>query len=523
MATATALLPFTLALHFEVGRPIHNGICDDLQLTVNGQRPDHLRPLVQEGQSLESHISLPLTSISAQREHAVNLRVDSACSPLASSISPESGSSQGELFDVARIVIESIDNHPVSSQVVVNLQVLGEDHQVTTSLLALSSDTSDDPSRASKFDHEAQSQSLPIIEDEVERLKSLRGELKDLRHLVRQQAQYVNALKADDKNHHDAPHWPHCAGGDVKCRVTVFLQKAKHCVQGCAGVAIHHIFPSTKPTRPNDSAFVAQLQPEQMHTLTTHQNASRTQDAHDTQYTRLPVSDSDTDSLVDPEDAEIRFNAFKVALGTVASVFCLGVVCCGARRRCCSPRAKADRAARREERRTRREYRSLARRKAWKDWVRSRLSRGDRRASRRTNDYEEKRALILAQENVLEAAMQREITALERENSSVNDDECSISAAERGHGMARSRSHSNGTRSLPAYRSRASSGRPPSYTEIDHTAASSMTSLVGGFAIFPPSGTDPARDTASDVTPDSSIADLSPRHSSETLRTERSF
>lgn len=73
---------------------------------------------------------------------------------------------------------------------------------------------------------------------------------------------------------------------------------------------------------------------------------------------------------------------------------------------CASLRRRASRSASREERRNRRAYRRAARQHAWRKWWnRYRKPNG-------TNDYEEKRTLILDQEGVLEGAMQDDIRCL---------------------------------------------------------------------------------------------------------------
>lgn len=83
------------------------------------------------------------------------------------------------------------------------------------------------------------------------------------------------------------------------------------------------------------------------------------------------------------------------------------------RRRFCSLRSRTDRAARREQRRTERAYRRQACRQAFRDWW-----YGRRRGTpgRRPGDYEEKRALVLQQEGVLDEVMQDEIRQIQVED-----------------------------------------------------------------------------------------------------------
>jgi hypothetical protein len=73
---------------------------------------------------------------------------------------------------------------------------------------------------------------------------------------------------------------------------------------------------------------------------------------------------------------------------------------------CASPRSRASRSASREERRSRRAYRRAELQHVWKNWW------NRYRSPASTNDYEEKRTLILEQEDVLEDVMQDEIRGL---------------------------------------------------------------------------------------------------------------
>jgi hypothetical protein len=80
------------------------------------------------------------------------------------------------------------------------------------------------------------------------------------------------------------------------------------------------------------------------------------------------------------------------------------------KRRCMSLRKQTERAADRERRNAERLYRCHARKQAWRDWWHGRR-RGN--PGRRPGDYDEKRALILQQEGILEGAMQDEIRQLQ--------------------------------------------------------------------------------------------------------------
>lgn len=105
--------------------------------------------------------------------------------------------------------------------------------------------------------------------------------------------------------------------------------------------------------------------------------------------------------------------------------------------------------------------------------------------------------------------MQREIQRLQHGH---DPGDGGLNAAEQG------RASLTGSESSrpPSYRSRSSSGRPPSYHEEDRSALSS-----NDLRIYTPSVTSSTL-TAPDNTPDSSVAEVSPRNSFDTLRTELS-
>ncbi|KAK0644704.1 hypothetical protein DIS24_g8592 [Lasiodiplodia hormozganensis] len=221
------------------------------------------------------------------------------------------------------------------------------------------------------------------------------------------------------------------------------------------------------------------------------------------------------------------------------------------RRNCCTLRQRTERRATREERRTARQYRRLARRHAWKKWWNGSEDDWDRRA-----DYEEKRALILDQEDRLEEAMQEEIrnlrTAHELAHDIVQAEQGRASPASPGpstcpcvnahahthvhahpqihqypaphmqpmpqphhmaHGMYTPPPPHNMSRtsSLPSYKSDLGSvdtdDAPPAYEED----ADSSDIVVDGFREYTPSVT-------TVFTPESSIPDVSPRPSFDTMR-----
>ncbi|KAF1994299.1 hypothetical protein P154DRAFT_624815 [Amniculicola lignicola CBS 123094] len=228
----------------------------------------------------------------------------------------------------------------------------------------------------------------------------------------------------------------------------------------------------------------------------------------------------------------------------VGALFC-GCLVVVIRNRCSSLRTKTDRAARREERRNARAYRRAACKLRWRRWW-----SGNWRDQERIDDYEEKRALIVEQESVLEEAMQEEIRQLRAAHGVVN----SLVQAEEGRiqtqclcqgaspypgppgpssyvhtptpyspissrasiytssSMAELPSRPlSRTNSLPDYHSEASSS-PPAY-ESDEDVSDVV---ANGFS---PRGYTPSTSSESTRwTPDSSVVDVSPRPSAETLR-----
>jgi hypothetical protein len=233
----------------------------------------------------------------------------------------------------------------------------------------------------------------------------------------------------------------------------------------------------------------------------------------------------------------------------------VGVLCCGClfsvvRQSCASPRTKAERAARQEEQRNIQAYRRAARRHAWRKWFRPHTWRDQDRIE----DYEEKRALIRHRESTLEEAMQEEIRQLRTAHGMVNalvqaeegrsrvqlipqpytcptpgDCRCPILHDHPHYGSvppsptsstymsensvvdSPSRPLSR-TSSLPSYRSDASTAPPGYESEED------MSGVVANGFRYRPVSPPTTLTSASRWTPDSSIVDVSPRPSAETLR-----
>ncbi|KAJ4524892.1 hypothetical protein HRR83_000530 [Exophiala dermatitidis] len=172
------------------------------------------------------------------------------------------------------------------------------------------------------------------------------------------------------------------------------------------------------------------------------------------------------------------------------------------------PRRQADRAARREERRTRKMYRKAACKHRWSTW----LNRYRRHSS--SNDYEEKRQMVLEQEGLLEDVMQNEIRTLRNASDLVRD----LVRVEEGR--ARLNIYPHPQPHYPSYSAELDAGvgsshfsdLPPSYAapppRYEEELEGDLT-VVDGFR-YTPSNTDD--------TPESSIIDCSPRLSLETGR-----
>ncbi|KZF23321.1 hypothetical protein L228DRAFT_282056 [Xylona heveae TC161] len=173
---------------------------------------------------------------------------------------------------------------------------------------------------------------------------------------------------------------------------------------------------------------------------------------------------------------------FASAIGLGCIVFFLRK-CCG--KSCCSK----GRRQRREERRAARQYRRAARRQAWREWWYS-------RGGPRPLDYEEKRALVVSQEALLEAAMQAEIAQLQNTHEVVH----SMVQAEEGRASPRGLVR---TDSLPSYRSDDGCSEPPAYDDNDGS-----NPVVDGFQY----AMSEAQETRA-----SSVVDVSPRQSFDTL------
>lgn len=425
-------------------------------------------------------------------------------------------------------------------------------------------------------------------EEELDRLvrvvQQAEDELERLVHRIADGRKRIEQLIESDDPADDQDSIKNCGG--LKCVLRTLYSKGKNCIhriyvrvarfvspassQSCSYMA--SVSPASRVKvlmDPANSCYDEKKRPNSTEYILLHDSHEKLDDAD---YDILDDQDSSStahiSSLSAGEEAAAgayrkRLTFYSIA-GAVASVLCLGCLFVVVKSRCCNPRAKADRAARCEEWRNRREYRRLARRRAVRDWIdRHSLNLGSCFCcgdfnEKSSADYEEKRALVLRQGQIMEEVQQAEIRTLQRAHR-LNMD--LASAAEEGRApLPRSlrqptrrpstsaprlvRANSAGSdssagNSLPSYRSRASSGGwaqpPPSYRERTPLVQSPTADtpdfdpaayVVDGFRNYssatPSESGDVSERASSDLTPDSSVIALSPRGSSETLRTERS-
>ena len=377
------------------------------------------------------------------------------------------------------------------------------------------------------------------LEDEIRELRALQAELETIQQAVATKKQYINSqIRKEAKCFTEE--LKHCDG--ISCILKTVASRA----QGAWRVVYLRL-------HPNDQSK-AMGHPDEVY-ASAHVGSQR--------YGSINVANSNTASKAEAEAySDTEPHPYEGSAGElpprpqqrqapymVALEIALGVLCCGClvaiiRHKCSSLRTRTERAADYEERYNARIYKRAARRHAWRNWWRGNW----RKDATRIADYEEKRALMADQESVLESAMQEEIRQLRVAHTVVND----IIRAEEGRTMTPvppnphctcHRAHLTGppsvtssyppstmpeapsrplsrTDSLPSYRSRAPS-EPPTY-ESDLDASF----VANGFARYEArgSGRGDAASASSQAgesgrwTPDSSVVDVSPRPSAETLR-----
>ena len=385
----------------------------------------------------------------------------------------------------------------------------------------------------------ASSESEPTsLEDEIRELRALQAELQAIQHAVASKKQYINSqLRKEAK--YFTEELRHCDG--ISCVFKKAASKA-HSAWRIVYLRIHPDHKSKVMGRPEDAYASARVGPQKYGSISvTNSNTGSKVEAEVDSAPEPRPYEGPTGEL--PPRPQRRQAPYIIALEIALGILCCGCLVAVIRHKCSSLRTRTERAADYEERYNARVYKSAARRHAWRNWWRGNW----RRDAARVADYEEKRALIQDQENVLETAMQEEIRQLRVAHNVVND----IIRAEEGRTTgslpanprctcqhphftpgppsvtstyppstipeAPSRPLSR-TDSLPSYRSRAPS-EPPTYeSDID---ASFVANGFRQYAVRTRTYTASASSQAGESgrwTPDSSVIDVSPRPSAETLR-----
>jgi len=362
---------------------------------------------------------------------------------------------------------------------------------------------------------------VPSLEDEIRELKVLEIELEAIQSLIAEKRKQIHSRlrqEAQELSHELGE----CDG--ISCIIKTIAHKA----HGAWKIVSFHFKPS------HSSKDMGS--PEEVFAQAHGHAAQVAQMSGD----HLKVG-SPTPHVYEAKANELPPRPTKTSPYSLALEITLGVLCCGClvaviRHKCSSLRTRTERAAAREERLNARAYRRAARQHAWRSWWRGNWARRD---NQRIADYEEKRALISEQEGVLEDAMQEEIRQLRAAHDVVND---LVRDAEEGRAInhtpcdcQRQRPQApysplstastypptslpeipsrplSRTDSLPSYRS-GTPTEPPSY-ESDLEASDVV---ANGFRQYTTAST--TSEQSSHWTPDSSVVDVSPRPSAETLR-----
>ncbi|TKA49278.1 hypothetical protein B0A49_12963, partial [Cryomyces minteri] len=491
----------------------------------------------------------------------------------------------------------------------VEAPVFAEDWRDPPDHLRLSPPASEQsPEATSRTSDEDQQRTAWSIEEEIEDLKRLQAEVKALNQLIRQKTNQINShmkqeaknLKADIKQCDSV----NCAFKAVFSKAhsgvkVLYAQLQSGCIRGPG--ADLKMGSSTERTSENNTPEL-ELNRHDRHPnypmRDEHEGLFHAPPPPHVQRPRpsyQPNPATPLDTLYDPippingEPSPMHAHPFltatphpsplKVVLAALLTFLGITALFTLLHHRFSSLRARTDRRAAREERRTARQYRCHARRHAWREWwAGRRRCRWFGGSGIGGGDYEEKRALILAQEGVLEAAMQAEIRALReaalRGGAGVGE----LATAEEGrmprtfvantilHGSPNPNlsMYQSGigvgvgqplsrTSSLPSYATEAPSlqpdfntSTPPPYTanphhhhhhhhlrpplsspfsHADDAAEADSDIVTDGFRQYAPTSSADA-DADADIddldvpwTPESSIPDLSPRQSGETDRT----
>ncbi|EOA87734.1 uncharacterized protein SETTUDRAFT_168884 [Exserohilum turcica Et28A] len=361
------------------------------------------------------------------------------------------------------------------------------------------------------------------LEDQIRQLKDLESELEALKSLVAEKKAHIRLqfrLLLKNEVHKVAQELGKCHS--ISCVFKTIVQKV-HGVWEVAYIRLKSDQGAEEMGNPEHEFAQAHTHVAQATTRVSENHLSDTPSAPQP-YVAVAAELASRPTKESP---------FVVALEITLTILCCGCLFAAIRHKCSSLRTRTERAAAREERNNARAYRRAARHHAWSTWWRNRW-RGNwaQRDSQRIFDYEEKRALICEQESILEDAMQEEIRQLRAAHDVVND---LVRDAEEGRAInhARTRAPSSPlsttstypptslpeipsrplsrTESLPSYRSDTPT-EPPGY-DSDRD----MSEVVAnGFRQYAAAST--TSEASSHWTPDSSVVDVSPRPSAETLR-----
>jgi hypothetical protein len=351
------------------------------------------------------------------------------------------------------------------------------------------------------------------LEDDIRELRVLQAELKKLQQAIAQKKDRINSQLRKEVNSL-AEEINDCEG--IACILKAIAVKA----HGAWKIAIVRFKPDTL-----DSENMGQ--PENVNLYAQAQGfASQKSGGHVQMEPATPQLFEAVPAELPPRPT--KPSPYLIALEVTLSLLCCGCLIAVIRHKCSSLRTRTERAAAREERDTARAYRRAARKHAWHNWWRGNW----RKDTLRIDDNEEKRALIQEQEGVLESAMQEEIRQLRAAHDVVNDlvrdaeegrvlntNPCTCHRTSPPYAASITSTYPptsivsrplSRTDSLPSYRSDPPS-EPPSYdSEVD------MAEIVAnGFRQYTSSTTS---GTLSHWTPESSVVDVSPRPSAETLR-----
>ncbi|KAF2024642.1 hypothetical protein EK21DRAFT_78260 [Setomelanomma holmii] len=364
------------------------------------------------------------------------------------------------------------------------------------------------------------------IEDDIRELRALQAHLRELEQAIALKKEHIDSqLRKDIKSLKEEIN--DCDG--VACIVKAVAHKA----HGVWKIAIVHL-------KTSHSSSATMGRPEELNVYAqAHGNAFQKAGGHVEVESTSPRPNEAPASSGELPPRQPKVSPYAVALEVTLSLLCCGCLFAVIRHKCSSLRTRTERAAAREERDTARAYRRAARRHAWRNWWRGNWRKDEERIA----DYEEKRALIQEQEGVLQDAMQEEIRQLRAAHDVVND---LVRDAEEGRVIGHVPCHCHRaphppapysptvastyppstlpeipsrplsrTDSLPSYRSNPPS-EPPNYdSDVD------MSEIVAnGFRQYTSST---ASETTSHWTPDSSVVDVSPRPSAETLRYPQSI